>query len=258
MGYGYRATKYAGRMAYRGAKKLGKYTYHKARKYRSSRLAAGRNRARKPKGYRATVPGIGPTVKYVNFKTCGVLTFTTDSSAGVTEATFIEPNNLIDPFGGGGIKKPLGFDEQMAFYEHYKVLAYTYKVTFFNETTARLVVGLMPDSSLVAIADAVGWTSWCMFPRAIHRNLGKEDTSGQRTSAYLKKRVSIRAIHRERLDEAFAGTATTAPATITALHMMVTGQTEGSNFANSTVVARATVELMCFTKLYDRINLADS
>lgn len=257
MGYGYRATRYVATKAYRGAKRLGKFAYKRAKRARAGRLTSSRRRTRaRAGGFRATVPGIGPTVKFVNFKTCGVLTWTTDSAAGVTEATVITPNNLLDPFGGGGIKKPLGFDEQMAFYEHYKVIKYSFKATFFNETTARMVVGMMPDVDATPIDDTVGWTTWCMYPRASHKNVGKEDTSGQATSGFLKKKVNIATIHRERLNKDYAGTATAAPDTLTHLHLMISGQTEGSNFANSTVVARATVELMCWTKLYDRKNLA--
>lgn len=82
-----------------------------------------------------------------------------EAAAGVGAFTTWSLNNIFDPFVPAGGAQPLGFDQYTQFYGRYRVVGFSYKISFGNitGTTNPIWAGVFYSPQSTVPSDPVAW-----------------------------------------------------------------------------------------------------
>lgn len=110
-------------------------------------------------------------------------TISLNSGAGTLADFVFSANGLFDPSITGTGHQPLGFDQIMAMYDHYVVIASSIKVTFVNtDPTNVIICGVSVTDSVTALVSA---------PKVIENGSGKYVVLGPLGSSSDTKVITL-------------------------------------------------------------------
>lgn len=121
-------------------------------------------------------------------------TFTISNASGLGHYVY-KANSMFDPNHTGSGHQPRGFDEMMAFYDHYTVIGATIKVRFRNDDASGRpypVISIRDDNTVpgVNIYDFVEYGDKTMSNRPLCRTSGS-DSAGHAASTALQLSTDI-------------------------------------------------------------------
>ncbi len=245
-------------------KRKGRRKYHRARLHQKSYGFGESWQFFSPSKHLSVGAAILPDKTYVSFKNCKYIAFTTDAAAGLSEDNVFAINSPVNMYGG--TVEPTAFDEWMNFYNKGRVITSRIKITWLGKNTANdIVVGLIPEagdgaSALpVAIADTVGWTTWCEYPKSQHRVIPEIDVgTGNKSTKFMNYKCTPSKFFKESLsgNDKYDFTRTAGPKNLVGMHFVIGNLDTGNNLPDSTELAVAKVEQIMHCMLYDRKNLS--
>ncbi len=259
----YRRKRFKRRGRRRFKKRGGRRKYHRARLHQRSTDLGLAGMWYHPSKHFNVGAAILPDKTYVTFKNCKYIAFTSDAAAGLSEDNTFAINSPVNMYGG--TIEPTTFDEWMNFYNKGRVVKSKIKITWLGKNTANdIVVGLIPEagdgaSALPAdIADTVGWTTWCEYPKSQHRVIPEIDVgTGNKSTKYMSYKCTPSKFFKESLsgNDKYDFTRTVGPKNLVGMHFIIGNLDTGNNLPNSTELAVAKVEQTMYCMLYDRKNL---
>ena len=146
---------------------------------------------------------------------------------GIAAATYsFRANSLYDPDFTGTGHQPIGFDQLMAFYEHYTVIAARIKCTFICKSAAAT------QCAIVGIETNSGSTPTTTINDIYEQGNSSKKimtcaTAGQKVTVTRKVSISKFLSQKVLQEDANAGTASTNPSELVFFHLFATN-TDGS------------------------------
>lgn len=179
-----------------------KYTPRKKRNYRR------RNRRR--------LPPIGgnPSSKLVRFRYTDQ--FSLNPGIGAISSWVFRANDLFDPNLSGGGHQPYGFDQQMTYYDHFKVIGSRITirpVSWYTSADGGIMGCLLSDDGVSAVG--AGNINHLLESRQTGMNIkyvGTMDYNQQQKSNIIRKSFSHKKFFRQPMTDKFQGSATASPA----------------------------------------------
>jgi hypothetical protein len=155
------------------------------------------------------------TLRRLRYSSFSSLTSTT----GAVASYVLRANDLFDPDFTSTGHQPMGFDQLMAFYNHFTVVAAKLIVTFSNTAAAPLTVSLRQDadSTAITVADRI-----LEFGGLVKGDLEFKGVSGSVRTLELSIDVArLQGVSRQALtsDPSLQGSAAASPVEVTYFHI---------------------------------------
>ncbi len=159
------------------------------------------------------------------------------STSGVVAGYVLRANDLFDPDFTSTGRQPMGFDQMIAFYNHFVVLKARLVVTFVNtgsSTSPTVCIRQDADSTIITNFDQIKEFGGCVYEQ-----LEAKGSYGQNKVLELSVDIAkLQGVNRQAIvaDTALQGNAGASPSEVTFLHMLLWDATNTTSAASAQFV----------------------